>query len=99
MIIRDDSTFINVTPRCRCSLFIVHGEGDSRVLVSDLFDVRSHSTVEEMNQKGEIRIPFGSGIVGAVAKSGQSLNIPDCYKVFAKSLVFLGRISSISTIG
>jgi dual 3',5'-cyclic-AMP and -GMP phosphodiesterase 11 len=52
---------------------------DSHCLISDLFDVCSNSTVEEMNQKTEIRIPWDSGIVGHVAKSGIPLNIPDCY--------------------
>ena len=33
-----------------------------------------------MNKKKEIRIPWDSGIVGHVAKSGVSLNIPDCYE-------------------
>ena len=63
---------------CRCSLFLVQGEGDCRFLVSDLFDVSSQSTVDEI--KAEIRIPLGSGIVGAVAKSGEALNIADCYE-------------------
>ena len=39
----------------------------------------SQSTVEEMNEKAEFRIPWGQGIVGYVAESGTSLNIPDCY--------------------
>jgi dual 3',5'-cyclic-AMP and -GMP phosphodiesterase 11 len=65
----------------RCSLFIVQGEvgTDSHCLVSDLFDVNVNSTVEEMNKKTEIRIPWGSGIVGYVASSGKSVNITDCY--------------------
>ena len=33
-----------------------------------------------MNQKSEIRIPWGQGIVGFVGKSGTSLNIEDCYE-------------------
>ena len=66
---------------CRCSLFLVQGDpgSDSRYLVSNLFDVSSNSTVEEMNQKAEIRIPWGQGIVGFVGKSGTSLNIDNCY--------------------
>ena len=32
-----------------------------------------------MNQKSEIRIPWGQGIVGYVGKSGTPLNIEDCY--------------------
>ncbi|CAH0774211.1 unnamed protein product [Bemisia tabaci] len=52
----------------------------SRVLVSKLFDVCSKSTLEEMEKKEEIRIPWGAGIVGYVAASGQSVNIPDAYQ-------------------
>ena len=32
-----------------------------------------------MSKKTEIRIPWGSGIVGMVAASGKSVNISDCY--------------------
>ena len=66
----------------RCSLFLVRGEpgSEARCLVSNLFDVSSKSTVEEMSQKTEIRIPWGSGIVGHVAQSGKPVNIEDCYK-------------------
>ena len=62
-------------------MFLVQGDpgSDSRSLVSNLFDVSSNSTVEEMNQKAEIRIPWGQGIVGFVGKSGTSLNIDNCY--------------------
>ena len=65
----------------RCSLFIVQGEvgSESHCLVSDLFDVNINSTVAEMSRKTEIRIPWGSGIVGHVAASGKSVNISDCY--------------------
>lgn len=63
-------------------MFLVQGDPgtDSHCLISDLFDVSSNSTVEEMNQKTEIRIPWDSGIVGHVAKSGTPTNIPDCYQ-------------------
>ena len=66
----------------RCSLFLVKGESgkDNRCLISNLFDVCSKSTVEEMNKKTEIKIPWGSGIVGYVAKSGKPVNIEDCYQ-------------------
>ncbi|XP_022186791.2 dual 3',5'-cyclic-AMP and -GMP phosphodiesterase 11 isoform X3 [Nilaparvata lugens] len=52
----------------------------SRCLVSKLFDVCSRSTLQEMEKKEEIRIPWGMGIVGFVAESGQPVNIPDAYK-------------------
>lgn len=56
------------TPRGRC-------------LVSKLFDVCSKSTLVEMEKKEEIRIPWGTGIVGYVAESGEPVNIPDAYQV------------------
>ena len=52
-----------------------------RMLVSKLFDVCSRSTLEEMEKKDEIRISWGTGIVGYVAESGEPVNIPDAYKV------------------
>ncbi|XP_071633561.1 dual 3',5'-cyclic-AMP and -GMP phosphodiesterase 11 isoform X2 [Temnothorax longispinosus] len=52
----------------------------SRCLVSKLFDVCSRSTLIEMEKKDEIKIPWGTGIVGYVAESGEPVNIPDAYK-------------------
>ncbi|EGI67624.1 Dual 3',5'-cyclic-AMP and -GMP phosphodiesterase 11 [Acromyrmex echinatior] len=52
----------------------------SRCLVSKLFDVCSRSTLMEMEKKDEIKIPWGTGIVGYVAESGEPVNIPDAYK-------------------
>ncbi|XP_055948615.1 dual 3',5'-cyclic-AMP and -GMP phosphodiesterase 11-like isoform X2 [Argiope bruennichi] len=71
-----------LTDADRCSLFLVRGDkGDpTRCLVSQLFDVSCSSTMEQMQQKEEIRIPWGTGIVGYVAESRESLNIPDCYQ-------------------
>jgi dual 3',5'-cyclic-AMP and -GMP phosphodiesterase 11 len=37
-----------------------------------------------MEKKEEIRIPWGTGIVGYVAESGEPVNIPDAYKVSAR---------------
>lgn len=53
----------------------------SRYLVSKLFDVRPRSTPTEMEKNEEIKIPWGTGIVGYVAESGEPVNIPDAYKV------------------
>ncbi|XP_066137581.1 dual 3',5'-cyclic-AMP and -GMP phosphodiesterase 11 isoform X2 [Euwallacea fornicatus] len=80
----------------RGSLFLVQGERGSncaphdngghnnvprsRCLVSKLFDVCSKSTLMEMEKKDEIRIPWGTGIVGYVAESGEPVNIPDAYQ-------------------
>lgn len=57
----------------------MQGESDSKCLVSDLFDVNVSSTVEDMSTKTEIRVPWGSGIVGHVAASAKKVNIADCY--------------------
>jgi adenylate cyclase len=51
----------------RSSLFIV--EQDSLVL----------RVAEDIEKMGEIRIPLGSGIAGAVAHSGESIRIDDAY--------------------
>ncbi|KAK9719936.1 GAF domain [Popillia japonica] len=77
----------------RGSLFLVQGEKGGgctplppgqvprgRCLVSKLFDVCSKSTLMEMEKKEEIRIPWGTGIVGYVAESGEPVNIPDAYQ-------------------
>lgn len=56
-----------------------------RCLVSKLFDVCSRSTLVEMEKKDEIKIPWGTGIVGYVAESGEPVNIPDAYKVTTAS--------------
>ncbi|XP_067133442.1 dual 3',5'-cyclic-AMP and -GMP phosphodiesterase 11-like, partial [Centruroides vittatus] len=73
---------IILTKGDRCSLFLVAGEKNSgnRYLVSQLFDVSCDSTVEDMFNKEEIRIPWGKGIVGFVAEKKEGVNIPDCYK-------------------
>ena len=69
----------------RCSLFLVRGEKESpsgRCLVSSLFDVTSHSSLQDCTEKTEeIHVPWGSGIVGCVAQTGEPLNIPDAYEV------------------
>ncbi|KAL0117388.1 hypothetical protein PUN28_010311 [Cardiocondyla obscurior] len=57
-----------------------HSCPKSRCLVSKLFDVCSRSTLLEMEKKDEIKIPWGTGIVGYVAESGEPVNIPDAYK-------------------
>ncbi|XP_045612684.1 dual 3',5'-cyclic-AMP and -GMP phosphodiesterase 11 isoform X1 [Procambarus clarkii] len=71
-----------LTSADRCSLFLVQGdkESENRCLVSTLFDVNPDSTVEEMQEKEEIRIPWGSGVVGYTAQSGAMVNIPDAYE-------------------
>ena len=51
----------------RASLFLV--EGDELVL----------KVAENLEEMGEIRIPLGSGIAGAVAQSGDTIRIEDAY--------------------
>jgi putative ABC transport system ATP-binding protein len=51
----------------RSSLFLV--EGDELVL----------KVAENLDEMGEIRIPVGSGIAGAVAQGGESIRIEDAY--------------------
>ncbi|GIY52663.1 hypothetical protein CEXT_140911 [Caerostris extrusa] len=48
-------------------------------LVRQLLDVSCNSSVEQMQRRKEIRVPWGTGIVGHVAECRESLNIPDCY--------------------
>ncbi|XP_035665682.1 cGMP-specific 3',5'-cyclic phosphodiesterase-like isoform X2 [Branchiostoma floridae] len=67
----------------RCSLFLVKGSRDNKFLVSRLFDVTPDSSVEQaMNATGshEIRVPFGCGIVGHVAKTKETVNIRNAYE-------------------
>lgn len=45
--------------------------------------------MEQVALKEEITIPWGKGIVGHVAESGKSVNIPDCYKVSLTLLIYL----------
>lgn len=61
----------------------------SRCLVSKLFDVCSRSTLVEMEKNDEIKIPWGTGIVGFVAESGEPVNIPDAYMVIILFFIVL----------
>jgi dual 3',5'-cyclic-AMP and -GMP phosphodiesterase 11 len=48
----------------RCSLFLVRGDkedGDKRTIVSTLFDVSPDSTIEQMERKEEIIVPWNTG--------------------------------------
>lgn len=68
----------------RCSLFLVEGEKNSSTfcLCSKLFDVSIRSTIQDSTRLSqEIRIPWGTGIVGHVALTGEALNIPNAYEV------------------
>ncbi|XP_036356755.1 dual 3',5'-cyclic-AMP and -GMP phosphodiesterase 11 isoform X1 [Octopus sinensis] len=65
-----------------CSLFLVqYNYAGEKMLVSKLFDVSSSSNYEQCrNSMEEIRIEWGTGIIGYVAKTGERLNIPDAYQ-------------------
>ena len=66
----------------RCSLFLLQGPKDGpRYLVSKVFDVNAESKLEDMQGLEEIRIPFGTGIVGYTAATGEVVNIANAYEV------------------
>lgn len=79
----------------RCSMFLVHGKGtNEKYLVAKLFDVNGKTSLEEVsNGKEEIRVSWGTGLIGYVAKHGEVVNIPDAYKVSAfviyKRLIYI----------
>ena len=67
----------------RGSLFLVRGSRENKFLVSKLFDVTESSTLEQSvhTAANEIVVPFGVGIAGNVAQSGEPININDVYAV------------------
>ncbi|XP_046852626.1 dual 3',5'-cyclic-AMP and -GMP phosphodiesterase 11-like isoform X2 [Xenia sp. Carnegie-2017] len=65
----------------RCSMFLVKGSADGpKCLVSTVFDVNAESKVEDLDNVEEIRIPWGSGVVGYVAEKGETVNIANAYE-------------------
>ena len=67
----------------RCSLFLVRGSRENKVLVSKLFDVTSESTIDQSirSEEDEICVPLGVGIAGHTAATGETINIKDAYSV------------------
>lgn len=67
----------------RSSLFLVEGTDEQPILVSRLFDVMENTSVEDAvhDENESLKIPFGVGIIGYVAKMGEAVNIQDAYKV------------------
>jgi cGMP-specific 3',5'-cyclic phosphodiesterase len=66
----------------RGSLFLTRGDGDDKYLVAKLFDVRHDTSLEEavkLARTEDLRIPFGVGIAGTVAKNKILINISDAY--------------------
>lgn len=77
-ILQNVSILVNAD---RCSLFLVRGRGSDRYLEAKVFDVNCDSRVDIFEKRTPIRVPWGSGIVGYAAKTGEVLNISDAYKV------------------
>lgn len=76
---------VGLLTKCdRSSLFLCKGHKDRKYLISKLFDVTPESTVEEAVKPIDqaIIIPYGVGIAGNVAASGEIINIADAYQVF-----------------
>lgn len=96
-LIRDIATELDVNVLChkilqnvsiltksdRGSLFLARGNVQNRFLVSKLFDVTRTSTPEESihTEDNEIKVPFGRGIAGHVAKTKETVNIEEAYNV------------------
>ena len=77
-----------LTKADRGSLFLVHGKGtDMCYLASKLFDVTCNSTAEESEK--EVRVAWGKGIIGYVAKTGEHVNIANAYEVSHHAHFFL----------
>lgn len=83
----------------RCSLFLVEGPKGKQSLVSKVFDVQvggpNSPAKDFINQQREITVPWGKGLVGYAAETGETVNIPDAYAVcnvlsINKSLGVLG---------
>ena len=83
----------------RCSLFLVEGPKGKQSLVSKVFDVQigvpNSPAKEFIQQQKEITVPWGKGLVGYAAETGETVNIPDAYEVcnvlsINKSLGVLG---------
>ena len=69
----------------RCSLFLVEGPKGKQTLVSKIFDVHVRGpcspSKDFIDQQREIRVPWGKGLVGYAAETGETVNIPDAYAV------------------
>ena len=67
----------------RCSLFLTQGSKKNRILVSKLFDVTTESCLEDSLRANNdvITIPFGVGIAGHAAQTGDTINIKNAYQV------------------
>ena len=75
----------------RCSLFLVRGSRENKVLVSKLFDVTSESTLDQVirSEDDQICVPLGVGIAGHTAATGETINIKDAYSVSLSSILLI----------
>lgn len=68
----------------RCSLFLVEGPKGKQSLVSKVFDVQvgvpNSPAKDFIQQQKEITVPWGKGLVGYAAETGETVNIPDAYE-------------------
>ena len=90
---------VSILTKCdRSSLFLCKGHKDRKYLISRLFDVTVDSTVEEAVRPIEdaITIPFGVGIAGNAAATGEMINIEDAYKVIFQSRIMYNSTSNFS---
>ena len=76
----------------RSSLFFVEGKKGRQQLVSKVFDVYSgSSTVLTSNGDNVVRVPWGTGIIGHVAETGDTVNLVDANQVGVCVCVFVCR--------
>ena len=66
----------------RSSLFFVEGSKGRQQLVSKVFDVYTGTnTILTSNGDNVVRVPWGTGIIGHVAKTGDTVNLTDANQV------------------
>ena len=66
----------------RSSLFFVEGDKDNRSLVSKVFDIYTGTDcIPTRSGDNIVRIPWGQGILGHVAESGETVNITEASQV------------------
>ncbi|MGH0136931.1 UNVERIFIED_CONTAM: hypothetical protein FKN15_008505 [Acipenser sinensis] len=78
----------------KCSMFSCRSRNGTPELTTTLFNVTPTSKLEEnlVAPEAEIVFPFDVGVVGWVAHTKKTLNIPDVKKLFVKYLTFASFI-------
>lgn len=65
----------------KVSLFLVEGKQSGKpVLVSKIFDLHAGTSILP-SCTGDIRVPWGHGIIGHVAETGDTVNLQEAMKV------------------